>query len=203
MFDSNNSVTFPIANTRLLFNNRWTLSGLLRARRGTDYATSTHAAGERFVLLDGAVIFVGNDISDKGVARNYKGVTSGFAIADTAPTSFTWNAGSSTPLSVVDVAGARDGSNNLTITWQRRTRTGAAAWETGGTAPLGEDSESYSLDVVVASVVVRTINATSETASYTAADQTTDGITPGDPVTVRIYQISALIGRGRVREQIV
>lgn len=185
------------------FTNRWTISGLLRARRGTDYATSTHAAGERFVLLDGAVIYVGNDISDKGIARNYKGVTSGFAIADTAPTSFTWNAGSSTPLSVVDVAGARDGSNNLTITWQRRTRTGAAAWETGGTAPLGEDSESYSLDVVVASVVVRTINATSETASYTAADQTTDGITPGDPVTVRIYQISALIGRGRVREQIV
>lgn len=185
------------------YSNRWALSGLLRARRGTDYATSTHAAGERFVLLDGAVIFVGNDISDKGVARNYKGVTSGFAIADTAPTSFTWNAGSSTPLSVVDVAGVRDGSNNLTVTFQRRTRTGAAAWETGGTAPIGEDSLSFECDILSGATVVRTITMTVETFDYSAADQTTDFGSPQASIDIEIFQISALVGRGRVRAQTV
>ena len=185
------------------FTNRWTLSGLLRARRGTDYATSTHVAGERFVLLDGAVIFVGNDISDKGIARNYKGVTSGFAIADTAPSSFTWNAGSSTPLSVVDVAGARDGSNNLTVTFQRRTRTGAAAWETGGTAPIGEDSLSFECDILNGATVVRTITMTVETFDYSAADQTTDFGSPQASIDIEIFQISALVGRGRVRAQTV
>lgn len=182
------------------YSNRWTLSGLLRARRGTDYATSTHADGERFVLLDGAVIYVANDISDKDIARNYKGVTSGFSIDDTAPTSFTWTAGTSQPLSVVNVEGTRDGSNNLTITWQRRTRTGAAAWETGGTAPIGEDSEAYQIVVWDGMAELRVIDATSETASYSAVDQAADGLTPGDPVTLRIFQISALVGRGRVRE---
>lgn len=182
------------------YDNRWTLSGLLRARRGTDYATSTHVDGERFVLLDGAIVYVPNDISDKGLARDYKGVTVGFALDDTAPTSFTWTAGTSLPLSPVNVTGERDGSNNLTITWQRRTRTGAAAWETGGTAPIGEESELYEVVIWDGASELRSISATTETAAYTAAEQTADGLTPGDPVTVRIYQISALVGRGRVRE---
>jgi hypothetical protein len=182
------------------YTNRWTLSGLLRARRGTDYATSTHVDGERFVLLDGAVTYVANDISDKDIARNYKGVTSGFSLDDTAPTSFTWAAGTSQPLSVVNVTGDRDVSNNLTVTWQRRTRTGAAAWEIGATAPIGEETEAYEVVIWDGASELRVISATSETASYSAAEQTADGLTPGDPVTVRVYQISALVGRGRVRE---
>lgn len=185
------------------YDNRWTLSRLLRGRRGTDFGCSTHASGERFVLLDGAVLFIENDLSERGVARDFKAVTGGFSLTDTAATSFTWDAGTLLPLSVVNVAGTWDGSNNLTIEWQRRTRVGSAAWETGGTAPIGEESLEFEIDVIVASVAVRTITATSETASYTAAEQTADGITPGNPVTVKIYQMSATVGRGRVREATV
>lgn len=35
---------------------------------------------------------------------------------------------------------------------------------------------------------------------YTAAQQTEDGFTPGDPIKVRIYQVSALLGRGGFAE---
>jgi hypothetical protein len=49
--------------------------------------------------------------------------------------------------------------------------------------------------------VVRTITGlSSPTASYSAANQTTDGLTPGDPVTVRIYQIGKYSLRGYVAE---
>jgi hypothetical protein len=95
----------------------------------------------------------------------------------------------------VQIAGSRDGSNNLTLTWVRRTRIGGE-WQDLIDAPLSEASEEYSIDVIVNSVVVRTISATSQTAAYSAANQTSDGITPGNPVTVRIYQLSARVGRG-------
>jgi hypothetical protein len=33
-------------------------------------------------------------------------------------------------------------------------------------------------------------------ATYSAAEQTNDGITPGDPVTVSVAQVSAVVGAG-------
>lgn len=49
-------------------------------------------------------------------------------------------------------------------------------------------------------IVVRTKTVTTETVSYTAAEQTTDGLTPGNLVRMKIYQISATVGRGYVRD---
>ena len=51
-------------------------------------------------------------------------------------------------------------------------------------------------DFLLVGDVVRTVATTTATVTYSAADQTSDGITPGDPVDVRIYQISATVGRG-------
>lgn len=180
------------------YDNRWTLSNILWARRGSDYAATTHAAGSRFVLLDAAVQFIQNDLSERGISRSFKAVTAGFSVTDAAATVFTWDARTLKPLSVVEVTGSRDGGNNLTINWKRRSRLGSA-WLDYVDAPLGEDSEAYEIDIMSGATVLRTIAATSETASYTAAEQTTDGLTPGDLVEVNIYQISALAGRGFVR----
>lgn len=180
------------------YSNRWTLSNILWSRRGSDHAITTHASGSRVVLLDGAVQFIQNDLSERGTARNFKAATSGLAIATVAPTSFTWDARTLKPLSVVDATGSRDGSNNLTINWKRRTRLGGH-WADSIDVPLGEETESYEIDIMSGVTVLRTITATSETVGYTAAEQTTDGLTPGDPVEVNIYQISALVGRGFVR----
>ena len=44
---------------------------------------------------------------------------------------------------------------------------------------------------------------TSPAASYTAAQQTTDGYTPGAPVTFRVRQISAAVGGGTWRSATV
>lgn len=196
-------IQFQTATKLGSYDNRWRLSGgILRGRRGTDYGTSTHQSGERFVLLDGAVKFIETDLSTRGIGRNIKAVTEGQALSDVPYGAFTWDAGTLKPLSVVDVAGSRDGSNNLTITWKRRTRIGGQ-WVDGIDVPLGEASEAYDVDIMSGSTVIRTISTTSQVATYSAANQTTDGFTPGDSITVRIYQISALVGRGRVRQATV
>lgn len=199
----NEVIQFMTATKLGGFANRWRLSNLLRGRRGSEYAVS-HGSGERFVLLDGAVKFLPKSLSDRNVATNWKAVTFGYSLADTNSTSFTWDCQNLKPLSVVDVQGSRDGSNNLTITWIRRSRIGQETpYQSGGDPPIGEESELYEIDVIVGGNPVRTLTATSPTVAYSAANQTTDGITPGDPVTVKIYQISALVGRGQVRQATV
>jgi hypothetical protein len=199
----NEIIQFQTATKLGGFPNRWRLTNLLRGRRGSEYAT-THSAGERFVLLDGAVKFLPKALSDRGVETNWKAVTFGYSLADTNSTTFTWDCQNLKPLSVVQVEGERDMSNNLTITWIRRSRIGhETPYQTGQDPPLGEQEEKYEVDILDGVAVVRTITVTSPTASYSAAEQTTDGLTPGDPVTVKIYQISATVGRGQVREATV
>jgi hypothetical protein len=98
----------------------------------------------------------------------------------------------------VRLAGTRDGANNLTLTWLRRTRIGGE-WNDLTDVPLGETAELYDLEVLDApgGAVLRTVaGLSSATYTYTATDQTSDGITPGDSVSVRVYQINATLGQG-------
>ena len=122
--------------------------------------------------------------------------------ASTPSQSFTNEGEGKRPLSPVHVTGARDGSNNLTIGWTRRSRL----FQPGlgyGDPPLGEETEAYEVDIIVGGVAVRTIAASSASASYSAANQTTDGITPGNPVTVDVYQLSVSRGRGHARRAVI
>ena len=62
---------------------------------------------------------------------------------------------------------------------------------------MSEDTEAYEVDIMDGDTVARTISSLSdESASYTAAQQTADGFTPGDPIDCNIYQLSAAVGRG-------
>jgi hypothetical protein len=196
----NEVIQFQTATPVSGYPRRYVLSGLLRARKGTDWGM-THAVGERFVLLDSAVKFVPLDLLELSKTRSYKAVTAGQAEADAATVNWTYDAGALRPYSPVHAEGARDGSGNLTITWARRTRVGSGVWEeTGQEPPVGEESEKYEIDVMDGAAVKRTLSATSPSVTYAAADQVTDFGSPQPSVTVRIYQISALVGRGRVRE---
>ena len=70
--------------------------------------------------------------------------------------------------------------------------------------PLGEDTESYEIDIFSDSsysTVVRTIASSTPTAPYTAAQQSADGLTPGNTIYARVYQRSATVGRGYPLQQ--
>ncbi len=101
------------------------------------------------------------------------------------------------PYQPVHITGSRDGSDNLTIDWVRRTRIGGE-WLDFIEVPLGEDEELYEVDILTgAGTVIRTIEVTAETALYTATQQESDfsGMVQ-NPVDVNVYQLSNVVGRG-------
>ena len=182
----------------------YTLTGLLRGLRDTRGATATHAAGDTVVLLGEGVHFIETNAASVGVQRSFKLVPPGGAVADVAAQTQRLQGYTMRPFAPVHIAGTRDVSDNLTLTWTRRTRRLADILsDTGAASADPEAAQSYSVDVMSGSTVLRTIAATTPTASYTAAEQTTDGLTPGDPVTVRVYAVSEVVGRGNYTEETV
>jgi hypothetical protein len=180
----------------------WELSHLLRGRRATEHNTGTGVIGDYAVLLSTGVVRLELQNADVGIERHYKAVTIGQTFASGTAQAFTGDGEALKPFSPVMIAGTRDGSNNLTITWVRRGRFGYEM-TSGVDVPLSEASESYEVDILATGspdTVLRTIPVTAETADYSAVDQTADGFTPGDEISVRIYQMSATVGRGHYGE---
>lgn len=172
----------------------WQLTGLLRGRRGTEWAIGTSEVGDRFVLLDTAIERVPLNLAAVGASRPHKAVLAGASIDGTTAVDFTGRGVALEPFAVVHVEGERDG-NDLTITWIRRGRIGQEL-PANIDIPLSEASESYEVDVLDGVTVIRTISAASPTATYTSAQQITDFGSPQSAVAVRIYQLSATVGRG-------
>jgi len=175
----------------------YTLSGFLRGRRGTEWAMASHVASEDFILLTATTLYrLSAQTSEIGLARDYKGVSFGGLLDDAATEEFTNTAMGLECYAPVQVGGGRDASSNLTINWVRRTRIGGE-WRDYVDAPLGETTESYEVDILNGGgTVLRTITASSATASYTAAQQTTDFGSPQSAIAIKVYQLSATVGRG-------
>ena len=188
-------------NATLISTGVYELDTLLRGRRGTERHMSTHGAPLYVAqLLPNLVDFIPIQISAIGASRSYKAVPSGGTVSDYAAQTFTPTGATMLPWAPTHVAGSRDGSNNLTITWTYRTRI---PWRHFNTLsmPYLIHHNGYEVDVydpTDLTSIVRTIsvNAETETASYTAAQQTTDGLTPGDDVPIKVYELHELLGRG-------
>lgn len=182
-------------NAALESDGTYTLSGLLRGRRGTEWACDSHATHDLCLLLNGQ-FHESYPSGLVGKERFFRAVTVGTSIDSAPTTSFTSNGNELRPYAPVNITGSRDGSNNLTINWTRRTRIGGAWLDGSGTVPLSEESELYNVTIMSGLSVVRKIVATSPTATYSAADQTTDFGSPQSAITVRVYQVSAAVGQG-------
>jgi hypothetical protein len=143
--------------------------------------------------------------TDLGLSRYYKGVTLGEPLSSAAAVGFTDTAIGLKPFSPILFKAGRDAANNIVFEWQRRTRLAVRMiGPLGINVPLGEDTESYEIDIFSSSsysTVVRTIASSTPTASYTAAQQTADGLTPGNIIYARVYQRSATVGRGYPLQQ--
>lgn len=181
----------------LVSEGQYVLSGLLRGRLGTEYAVAGHSAGERFVLLDSRVVRQAQANGWIGIARMYKGVSVGHTLSQTEAESFTYQGRGLKPFAPVHVRGVRDGSDNLTISWVRRARVNGG-WQDFVEVPLDEAVEGYEVDIMDGAEVVRTITGLSvPSAEYSAAEQVADFGSVQGSVGVRVYQMSAVVGRGR------
>ncbi len=172
------------------------LSNLLRGRLGTEYATGIHSTSDRFVLLSTGLIYRPDfGPADWNATRQYKAVSLLTLEADAVAVDFTNTGEGKRPLSPVHIVGVYDHTTfDTEVTWIRRSRlrsTGIA-----GPVPLGETSEAYEIDVIVASVVVRTLSSTTPSVTYTHAMRVAD-VGSGDSVQIAVYQLSDVRGRGR------
>ena len=182
----------------------WTLTRLLRGRRGTEWAVDAHTTGDTVVVLSQALARVLMATGEAGADRYYRGVTLGKAVESATSQAYAVAFASLKPWSPVHIQGSRDGSDNLTITWVRRARY-QNEWRDNTGVPVVEETEAYEVDILDGpGNVVRTITGlSSQSTTYSAADQTTDFGSPQSAVDVKVYQISATIGRGYAGEATV
>lgn len=177
----------------------YTLTGLLRARRGTEAAMFSHSPGERFILLTPATVRrVTLPTAEIGKTRLYKAVTSGAALTSAPAVSFLNVGAALMPYAPAHVGGGRGPDGTIFLSWIRRGRL-SGEWRDNVDVPLSEESEQYAIEVCGLGFVsvIRTITVTGATSyTYTAADQITDFGALQSTVYVRIYQISATVGRG-------
>lgn len=173
------------------------LERLLRGRRGTEVAVEGHQAGERFVLLGPEIGRLPVNLEILGNTLSYKAVSSGGLVGD-APTVATVPQGVNLrPLSPVHLTGTRAGDGGLTVRWIRRTRI-AGGWNNGADVPLGEESERYVVEVMDGATVKRAWEVVAPVAVYPAAEQVTDFGAVQGSVSVRVAQVSSVVGRGAV-----
>lgn len=177
----------------------YVLSDFLRGQRGTEWATGLHAANDRIVMLNSAALaFISVNSSTIGTSREYRAITTGAALSSDASLAFSYSGVNLECLSPVHLTGSRHPStNDWTLSWIRRSRYDQ--WRDYVDSPLGETSESYEIEIYSSgtyTTLKRTLTASSPTVSYTSAQQVTDFGSNQATLYVKVYQLSATVGRG-------
>lgn len=103
----------------------WHLTGILRARRGTNYALRSHKVNERFLLLEeNAITSFTRSAQDFTVERDFKAVPVGTFSEDATPYRSALVPRDLMPYTPEDTKVSDDGTT-VTITTQRRSRVTA------------------------------------------------------------------------------
>jgi hypothetical protein len=174
----------------------WELTGLLRGRRGTEWAMGTGQQGDTFVLLN-AITRVPLDITLVNRENFYKCVPTGLGLDTAVAQSFTGRGVALKPFSPTNIEGSRDPvSGAWTITWLRRGRIGQTL-QSGVDVALSEEVEDYEVEILDDDdTVIRTISVSAEQAVYSLSKQTIDFGAGVSTLRVKVYQISTAVGRG-------
>lgn len=195
------------------------LSDLIRGKLGTEWVIDETAfsAGNAFVLLENQfsmdpVTAPYLPLSDGGrnIQQHLRFGNASKPVEDDEAyleTRFTHEAMARKPYAPVHLKAKW--SDNLiqpiiTLTWIRRTRFNGDPWELSR-VPLSEDFEQYEIEILNGSTVVREVTGLTQTNYvYNNQQQVTDfGSAQLTSIKFRVYQISALIGRGLVAERTV
>lgn len=177
----------------------YVLQDFMRGQQGTEWATGLHTTNDTLVRLNTASLaFINQNSASIGSEKLYRGITSGKPLDTDAPRAFTYTGVNLECLSPVNLTGNRNPStNDWTLTWTRRSRF--AGWRNYIDAQLGEASESYEMDIFsdgTYTTLKRTLTSTTPTVAYTSAQQVTDFGGNQATLYVKVYQLSATVGRG-------
>ncbi|MDB5649356.1 MAG: hypothetical protein JWL62_876, partial [Hyphomicrobiales bacterium] len=185
------------ANAELIGTQTWRLSHLLRGIGGQEQLASRHLpAGASVIVLDDAVIRLTTSTDALGKSTRYRIGPMARDHADAAYVEVETTAG---PLSLQPYAPVRPGAvrtaSGVQISFLRRSRRDADGWETID-IPLGESSESYLVEILAAGAVIRTLAASTQSVLYPTALEQADFGSAQKMLTLRIVQMSSVVGRG-------
>lgn len=179
----------------------YTLSGFLRGRKGTEWAMGAHPAGETFCALGVAGMgLVAMQSADLGKLWYYKAASAGQKLSSAATKTFTPAGVLLKPLAPTNLRVNR-ASTSTVFTWLRRTRfTPRFTGTLGINVPLGESAETYDVefysDATFTTLKRTYAGLTTPTVTYTSANQVTDFGANQIDFFVKVYQNSAVVGRG-------
>lgn len=193
------------ANADLTGSKQYSLTKLLRGQQGTEHEMRDPVpTGARVVVFDTASagqVALGQD--EIGLPFTWRCGPDRFDYSDESYQQIV-KAGAGVgfrPYSPCFVRAVKDsGSGDITISWIRRTRKNGDSWETAS-VPLNEETEAYEVNIMDGALVKRTLSTSTPSVVYSAAQQTADWGGPASaPLTVRVFQLSAVVGRGAKRE---
>lgn len=184
----------------------WRLTGLLRGLRGTEWATGLHLPDDWFLPVE-RLTRINSDAATLGAERLLRAVTFGLGLTEAADHAITLVGECLKPYAAAHPRGYRGSAGDLRILWMPRSRIGGD-WLDETDVPLGETVSDWEVDILNSQgAVLRTLDETAVNSAalphrviYSAADQVTDFGSTQSSVTVRIYQRSALVGRGHYLE---
>lgn len=191
---SDNWEVFQFTDATLVSEGVYDIIRRLRGQAGTDALASTEwPAGSTFVLLDGSPAQLSLSNSARGLARHYLVGPSQRPYDDPSFEHYVeaFDGIGLRPLAPVHLRAKQAGSGDYDISWVRRTRIDGDNWQSVE-VPLGEDSEGYLVRVLDGGNVVREVTVGSPGWTYTAGQQSSDGIFGG--FSIQVAQISARFG---------
>lgn len=196
-----------------LGDNRWRLTNIQRGLQGSDVEIASHVSHERCILISGpGIIAIPINQAAVGSTRSFKCIGAGSRVEDVEPTDIELLGATVRPITPVNVIAVRDGGNNVSITMARRTRGIFNPWA-GLPLPHYERRTAFTLELLGTPgpglSTTKTVETDDDTFTFagasgiSAAEQTTAGYTPGDPLNVRIYREADILGRGRILETVI
>lgn len=178
----------------------YTCSRLLRGRQGTEDRIAGHGTNELFILINAAITSLALPLVERNITRPYKSVTIGTNIATVTAQNFAASSPNLKPWAVGSPLAYRQTNDDWDITWLARSRF-AGAWVDGQAFGYDPDVQQFRIQFYSASnfltlrrtrlVALGADPAAWQTATYTAAQQTTDAGGPLATIYIRIAQMGA------------
>lgn len=165
---------------------RFRLSRLVRGRRGTEWAMNSHAAGDRFIMIE-ADTLLAYDLPAAKIGAEISVIASGVGDETGIEYDLPLIGRSVRPPSPVHIRLQKLGDGTLRFSWARRSRIGWS-WLDGTDAALGEESESYQIEIMPSVGIMRMADASATFYDYGPAEQLADGSTGASSVSVSIGQ---------------
>lgn len=175
----------------------WRVSKLLRGLGGEDIlAAETIPAGAPVVVLNAAVVPLVVDVNLIAAPQTYRIAAVNSGHGDPAALEVRAQASGLALMPYAPVrASARRSVNGIEISFIRRSRIDDDSW-TPVDAPLGEENEAYEIDILKNGNVQSVLRGNSSSIIYSSANELHDFGAAQSLIHIRIYQMSAIMGRG-------